>query len=206
MHLYTSPKAPNPQRLAFFMKYKGIEINTTEISIADGEQFSDEFVAINSASTLPVLVLDEGTILTDTISICIFLDRVFPEKSLFGSSDSEYAEVIGWDHRLYVEGLMAVAEIFRNQGDFFKDRAMPCKVNIPQLAVLIERGRLRLHAFWQILDERLANRQYIVGEQLTFADIDAYVICHFASWVKEKVPEDCQSIEAWRRRISEDLN
>jgi glutathione S-transferase len=205
MHLYTFSKAPNPQRLEYFLKYKGVKVPTTEVNIREKEQFSEEYKSINPVSTLPALVLDDGTVLTDTIAICVYLDSQYPEKSLFGSSKSEYAQVIGWDHRIFIDGLVAVAEILRNQGDFFKDRALPGRVPIAQLEVLIERGKIRLAAFWEDLNDHLHNRSYIVGEQLTLADIDAFVICSFAGWVKETVPEHCSNIRKWHENVSSSL-
>jgi len=205
MHLYTFTKAPNPMRLDLFLKYKGIEIETTEVNISNGEQFSDEFKAINSASTLPSLVLKDGTVLTDTIAICVYLDKVYPDKTLFGSNACHYAEVIGWDHHLYVDGLMPIAEILRNQGEFFKDRAMPGRIKIPQLDALIDRGKMRLAAFWEDLNAHLMNRDYIVGDQLTLADIDAYVLCSFVGWIKQQVPEECTHILRWHNIVSKDL-
>lgn len=202
MHLYTFSLAPNPMRLEYFLKYKGIKIDTTEISISEGEQFSAQFKAINPASTLPSLVLDDGIVLTDTIAICVYLDKLYPEKTLFGANDSEYAQVIGWDHKIYVDGLMALAEIFRNRSSFFKDRAMPGKLNIPQLDVLIERGKLRAEAFWQDINAHLATSNYLVGDQLTLADIDAFVICAFAKRVKEEIPEHCKNIFKWQKLIA----
>ncbi|PCJ45675.1 MAG: glutathione S-transferase [Gammaproteobacteria bacterium] len=205
MHLYTFSQAPNPQRLGYFIKYKGLDIPTTEVNIREKEQFSDEFKLINPSSTLPALVLKDGTVLTDTISICVYLDKYFPEKSLFGSNPTEYAQVIGWTHKIYVEGLAAVAEILRNESEFFKDRALPGRQNIPQLDVLIERGKLRLAGFWEDLNDHLLNHKFLVGEQLTLADIDAYVICSFAGWVKETVPEHCTNITKWHRKVLAEL-
>ena len=202
MHLYTFSKAPNPQRLYYFLKYKGVDVPTTEVDLREKEQFSEEYKSINPVSTLPALVLDDGTVLTDTIAICVYLDSQYPEKTLFGSSISEYAQVIGWDHRIFIDGLGAVAETLRNQSDFFKDRALPGRVPITQFEVLIERGKVRLAAFWEDLNDHLYNRTYIVGEQLTLADIDAYVVCSFAGWVKETVPEHCSNITKWHSNVS----
>lgn len=205
MHLYTFSPAPNPQRLAYYLKYKSINIDTTEVSISKGEQFSEEFKAINPASTLPALVLDDGSVLTDTIAICVYLESLHPEKSLFGSNATEYAKVIGWSHKIYVDGLMAAAEIFRNSSSFFKDRAMPGKLNIPQLESLVERGRLRLTAFWEELDQQFTERDYLVGEQLTLADIDAYVICKFSEMIKAPVSEKYSHLARWRNNVAEQL-
>jgi len=202
MHLYTFSKAPNPRRLNYFLKSKGIEITTTEVDINKGEHFSDAFKAINPAGTLPTLILDDGTALTDTIAICVYLESQHPNKPLFGINTSEYAQVIGWAHKLYIDGLMPIAEILRNQGEFFKNRAMPGRVNLPQIPDLIERGSIRLDAFYLDMNEHLSDKEYVVGKQLTMADIDCYIVCGFATWVKAQIPESCTALLQWQQRIS----
>jgi len=202
MHLYTFSKAPNPKRLGYFLKFKGIEITTTEVDINKGEHFSDSFKTINPASTLPTLVLDDGTVLTDSIAICVYLESQYPDIPLFGLNATEYAQVVGWTHKLYIDGLMPIAEILRNQGDFFKNRALPGRVDLPQIPDLIERGNIRLAAFWLEMDEYLSDKAYIVGNQLTLADIDCYVVCGFAGWVKKQIPDSCTALLQWQKRIS----
>ena len=203
MQLYTFSKAPNPKRLGYFLEHKGITITTSEVDINAEEHFSDSFKAINPASTLPTLVLDDGTVLTDTIAICVYLESQYPEKPLFGLNATEYAQVIGWTHKLFFEGLMPIAEILRNQGDFFKNRALPGQVDIPQITELIERGNIRLDAFWQAINEHLADKDYIVGTQLSLADIDCYVVCNLATWVKKQIPDSCTALLQGQKRISD---
>ena len=201
MHLYTFSVAPNPQRINFFLKMKGIDIPTTEVDIRAGEHFKEEFKAINPVSTLPVLQLDNGTVLTDSVAICVYLESQFPDKPLFGTNATEYAQVIGWLHKLYTEGLMPIAEMLRNQGDFFKNRAMPGNIDMPQIPSLIERGKIRLDGFWQGMEEHLTERTFIVGEQLTQADIDCFVVCNFASWAKESIPKEYSKLLSWYKKI-----
>jgi len=203
MHLYTFSIAPNPQRLDYFLKVKEItDIPSSQIDIRAGEHFFDEFKSINPASTLPTLLCDNGTVLTDTIAICVYLESQYPNKPLFGENSMEYAQVIGWMHKLYVNGLMPIADMLRNQGDMFKDRALPGKVNIPQIADLVVRGKLRLDDFWSEMNEYLTDKEFIVGKQLTMADIDCYVVCGFATWVKAQIPESCTALSQWHKRIS----
>jgi len=205
MHLYTFSKAPNPKRLGYFLKIKKIDITTSEVDINKGEHFNDAFKTINPDSTLPALALDDGTVLTDTIAICVYLESQHPDTPLFGTNANEYAQVIGWSHKLYVDGFMSIAEILRNQGDFFKDRAIPGRINVQQIPDLIERGKIRLNAFWLNMNEHLSGKEYIVGTQLTQADIDCYVVCDFARWVKKQIPESCTALLQWQKRVSKIL-
>ncbi|NMP31538.1 glutathione S-transferase family protein [Thalassotalea sp. M1531] len=197
MKLYTFSPAPNPMRVGYMIKYKGLNIDTQEINLREKEQFNPEFQAVNPTLTVPALQLDNGELLTDAIAICVYLDSMYPDKPLMGSNKEEYAQIVGWLHKIYVEGLSAVADILRNSSEFFADRALPGKVNVKQLPELIERGKIRLAAFWQMLDEHLDGREFVVGQQFTQADIDAYVICNFAGWVKETVPQQCSNILRW---------
>ncbi len=201
MHLYTCSIAPNPQRLAILLKYKGINIKIDEVDILKGEHFSEQFKEINPASTLPTLCLPGGNVLTDTVAICYYLNDQYPQKPLFGNNALEAAQIIGLMHKLYTEGITPIAEILRNQGDAFKDRAIPGRVNIPQVHELVARGKLRLSGFWDDMNSALENKQFLIGEQLSQADIDLFVICNFVGWAKEQVPDHCLEIARWQKNM-----
>lgn len=205
MKLYTFEIAPNPRRVALLLKHKGIELETQAIDLGKGEHFADSYKAINPDCTVPALVLDDGTVLKEVVAICLYLDSLYPEKTLFGRSDLERAQVVGWMHANFLEGFMAVAEILRNQSDRFKNRALPGAVDLPQIPELVERGRMRLKAYFDKVDRHLADRRYVVADALTQADIDTYITCEFAGWVKESIPAACQNLQAWHDRIKGEL-
>ncbi len=205
MKLYTFEIAPNPRRLKLFMQYKGIEIDTEVINIGEKEQFKESYRAINPSCTVPTLQLDDGSILIDVISACLYLESVYPDKPLLGTTPLQQAQIVGWDHKIFVEGLTAVAEMLRNRGEFFEGRALPGGAEVKQIPALVERGQKRLQAFFQVLESNLAERNYLVGDTLSLADIDAFVLCDFAGWVKESIPEDCTQLQSWYQRIATDL-
>jgi glutathione S-transferase len=205
MKLYTYDAAPNAQRLALFMKLKGIELDTRQVDLGSAEQLGEEYRAINPYCSVPALVLDDGTVLSEVIAQCHYLESLYPDKPLLGSNALEQALVSEWDHRIFVGATMAVADMLRNRSKAFENRALPGPVDIPQVAELVERGRLRLHGFWPGLEAHLSDRNYMVGDSLTFADIDLYCLCGFIAWVKERIPEDCPGIQAWFERVSEEL-
>ncbi|ARN72778.1 glutathione S-transferase family protein [Oceanicoccus sagamiensis] len=205
MKLYTFEIAPNPRRLKLFMQYKGIAIETETINIGEKEQFAESYKAINPSCTVPTLVLDDGSTLIDVISACLYLESVYPDKPLLGSSPLEQAQIVGWDHKIFVEGLTAVAEMLRNRGEFFQGRGLPGGAEVEQIPALIERGQKRLQAFFQVLEANLAERDYLVGDGISLADIDAFVLCDFAGWVKESIPEDCTQLQSWYQRVGKEL-
>jgi glutathione S-transferase len=88
----------------------------------------------------------------------------------------------------------------------FTDRAVPGPHKVVQIPELEARGRERLRHFWQDLDEHLASRRFLVGDALSMADIDAFVVVDFAGWIKESIPEPCAHLRAWQQRIKDMLS
>lgn len=205
MKLYTYDIAPNPRRLGLFLKYKGISLDTQQIDLATGEQLTDAFRGINPHCTVPALQLDDGTVLTEVIGICVYLEALYPSRPLLGSSDREKAEVISLDHQLFASIMMAIASILRNGSKAFENRALTGPLNVPQLPGLVERGKLQLGHLLPALDSQLANRPWLAGDNFTFADIDLLVMVDFMAWVKESVPAECTHLTAWYERAKAEL-
>ena len=205
MKLYTFDPAPNPKRLALFMKHKGIEIETQQIDMMKAEQLGDEFRKINPECTVPALVLDDGTVLTEVVGICTYLEELYPDKPLMGSTALEKAQVISWDHKLFVGVMMAIAGMLRNTTEGFRERALPGPLDIPQIPELAERGLLQLQHALPNLDTHLATSTWLAGDNFTFADIDLLVGVDFMAWVKQSVPEQCTHLKAWYERATAEL-
>ncbi len=205
MKLYTYDPAPNPKRLQMFLDYKGIELETIQVDLMSKEQMKPEFKAVNPSMTVPTLVLEDGTRLTEVIGICVYLEELFPDKPLLGTSAVEKAHVFDWDHRLFTSCLTAVAEILRNSAPAFANRGLPGSIDVPQIPELVERGRMRLGPGFRAADQALADMPFLAGESVSLADIDLLAIIEFAGWVKESVPEDCSNIQAWLPRVKEAL-
>ena len=202
MKLYTYDPAPNPRRLALFMQYKGIEIETHQIDMMAAEQLGDDYRKINPDCTVPALVLDDGTVLTEVIGICAYLEELHPEKPLLGTTALEKALVISWDHKLFLGVMMSIASMLRNRGDGFRDRALPGALDVPQIPELVERGAMQLQDVIPKLDAQLANNAWIAGDNFSFADIDLLVAVDFMAWVKQSVPDECTHLKAWYEKAS----
>ena len=206
MKLYTYDPAPNPRRLALFMQYKGIEIETQQVDMMAGEQLHDDFRAINPECTVPVLVLDDGSILTEVVGICVYLEELYPDKPLLGTTPAEKARVISWDHKLFLGVMMSIASMLRNKSEAFRDRALPGALDVPQIPELVDRGLLVLQDILPKLDAHLGDNTWLAGgENLSFADIDLLVSVGFMAWVKQSIPEDCVNLKAWYERVSAQL-
>jgi glutathione S-transferase len=200
MHLYTYDSAPNPRRLAYFLAYKGVELDTTQIDMRENHHRGEDFLRINPLGTLPALQTDEGVLLTEVIGICDYVESRFPDAPLMGSGPLERALVLSWDHRIFVSVFEAFAEILRNRSPAFAHRALPGPIDVEQIPALVDRGRQRMRAGLRLFDSELGDRAFLCGDRLTLADIDLLVAIDVLGWVKESVPEDCVRLKAWIER------
>ena len=201
MKLYTFDAAPNPQRLQLFMQYKGIAAESVQIDMAKGEQLSDEYRAINPLCTVPALVTDEGVVFTEVIGACVYLDAIYPEKPLMGTTPLEKGQVISEMHRIFNTAFMGVAEAFRNSTPGFKGRAMPGPLDLEQIPELVERGKTRLAYAWDSLNAQLEGKDWLVGDGITQADIDLMVCQGFAGWIKAGPGEAHPNLAAHAQRV-----
>lgn len=202
MKLYTYDPAPNPRRLALFMKLKGITIETQQVDLMKGEQLTPAYRQINPVSTVPALVLDDGTLLTEVIGMYIYLEALHPERPLMGTSAVERALVVSWCHRVYSSLMLAIASVMRNRSKSFANRGLPGPLDLPQIPALAERGLLQVEHILPELDAHLASSTWLVGDNFTAADIDLLCSIDFLAWIKQSVPEQCGNLLDWHRRAT----
>ena len=199
---YDCSTAPSPRRARMVIAEKRAPVETVEVDLRSGEQFSPDFTAINPRCTVPVLKLEDGTTLCDNASIVRYLEEVFPDPPLLGTTPVEKARVAEWVWRAEFEGLTAIMEILRNTSKALVDRAMPGPDKVAQIPELAERGRARGERFIEALDQRLAETPWLGGETFSFADITAYVFIEFAAWVKLVPDESRTNLAQWREAVA----
>jgi glutathione S-transferase len=198
MKFYDCSTAPSPRRARMVIAEKRIEVETIEVDLRSGGQFSPEFTAINPRCTVPVLVTEDGEALCDNASIARYLEAEYPDPPLMGRSSIEQARVAEWLWRAEFEGLMSVAEVLRNTSKAMKDRALPGPDPVAQIPALAERGMARGQRFFSALDERLQSKPWLAGDGFSFADITAFVFVEFAAWVKMVPGEELEALGRWR--------
>ena len=200
MKLYTYDPAPNPRRLALFLKLKGLAIDTQQVDLLANEQLGDAYRQINPALSVPALVLDDGTVLTEVIGMYTYLDELHPQPPLMGSTAAERAQVISWCHRLFSGLMMAIAGALRNRGKSFVNRALPGPLDTPQIPELVERGLLQIGYILPELDAHLAHSKWVAGNHPIYADIDLLVCIDFLAWIRQSVPDECTHLKDWYQR------
>lgn len=202
MKLYDFAMAPNARRVRMFAAEKGIELDLIAVDLSKREQMSTEFQAINPRMAVPALVLDDGALLTESVAICRYLEEIHPQPALFGSGALGKANVEMWHRRVEFEGLQAVADGVRNSVGFFAGRALSGPIDFEQIPALAERGKQRVDAFYDMLDERLGTCEYIAGAEFSIADIAALIACDFAKVLKKRIGEDTANLKRWYDAVS----
>jgi glutathione S-transferase len=200
---YDFPHAPSPRRARILLAEKQVPHQVVIIDMMKAEQLNDEFRAINPAATIPVLKLDDGTIITQNSGIAAYLESEFPNPPLLGTTSVEKAMVADWTSKTEFEGFMAAADALRNSSPGMKDRAVTGAANWAQIPELAERGKGRLLAFFDMLDAHLEGREYVAIDTFSNADISAVVVVDFARIVKVKAQPHHLNIIRWRESLAE---
>src|SRR5690242_4045255 len=122
MLLYHDPRAPNPRRVRIFLAEKGVPYDTIEVLIATNAHQTEEFRRKNPLSLLPVLELEDGRVLRESMAICRYVEEMHPEPNLFGADAWERAQVEMWNRHAELELLWPIAQVFRNSHKFWVGR------------------------------------------------------------------------------------
>ena len=196
MKLYDLPASPNARRVRVFIAEKQLQINVVPINMMTGENKTEEYLSKNPLGRMPLLELDDGTCIAESIAICRYLENEHPDPPLFGTSSLEQATIEMWQRRMEFQFLNPMINIFRNTHEMWKDRM----IQIPQIAE-IESKDVKEKMVW--LNRELEGREYIAGETYSVADITAQ--CAFVmgkAAVGIRIPEDLSNLNAWWSRVT----
>ena len=202
MIFYDCSTAPSPRRARILLAEKGAPHTTVQVDMGTGELLGEAFRAINPSCTIPVLQLDDGTILTENAGIAAYLEDAFPNPSMMGSTAAEKGLVAAWNAKTEIDGLHAVAEALRNSSPRMKGRALTGATDFQQIPELASRGLQRLELFFDRLNERLEGRDFIAIDEFSYADITAVVVVDFARVVKVKAQEHQTNLIRWRESLA----
>jgi len=195
MKIYDSKTAPNPRRVRIFLAEKGIEVPYEEVDIANAVNRGPEFRKKNPMGTVPVLELDDGTCIAESVAICRYFEELHPNPPLMGLDARDKAIVEMWQRRIEFELLWSVANSFRHRHEFFKGR-------IPQVPEFAEVSRQTAEQRLTWLDEVLADRPFIAGERYTIADITALCATDFGRVSKIRVQPEQKNLTRWYEAVS----
>lgn len=188
--------APNPRRVRIFLAERGGEVEHVRVPLRERGHKAPEFLRKNSLGQLPVLELDDGSHLSESVSICRYLDETLPGPTLFGASPRERAEIDMWIRRIEFQLMAPIGQIWRHTHPL-------TAALLTQFRDFGESNRARVEQVYRWLDGELADRDFIAGAAYSMADIIALTTMDFGVFIGVPVPGDCDRVAAWHRRVSD---
>ena len=195
MKLYTSPTAPNPRRVAIVIEEKGLELPLVEVDLAGRENYTPDFIKINPLARVPVLVLDDGACLAESMSIIRYLESVYPTPALLGANPKEQALIDMWNRRMESEVMGPITGCFRHIHPYWEGR-------ITQIKAWGELCLATLEERMQWLNDELTYRTYIAGEEFSVADITAVCAFDLGKVARISIPETLTHLRRWHVEVS----
>lgn len=196
MKLYDGGRAPNPRRVRIFLAEKGLEVPLVPVDMQAMEHKSDTMTTRNPLQRLPVLELDDGTILTESVAICRYFEELHPEPPLFGAGALGKATVEMWSRRMELTLLASVAAAFRHVHPAMKEW------EVPQVPEWGEINKPKVIAFLEMMDTELAGREFAAGEAFSIADITGLVAMDFMKPAKIAIPETLTNVLRWKAALT----
>lgn len=205
MKLFDAGWAPSPRRVRIFLAEKGITVDRVEIDLRRGEHLQPDYAAINPQRQLPALLLDDGTLIDDSLAICRYFEALQPDPPMFGATPAEIGLIEAWLRRIEHDCFQAVAMALRNKVPAFADRAVSGQwPAIAQIPDLVARGRGMWLSFADNLDAHLAGRDHIAGAGFSMADIAALVAIDFGIDTRLPDPREGRpALARWHARTAE---
>jgi len=195
MKIYDYGLAPNPRRVRIFLKEKGIDANFETVDITKRESRSEEFLVKNPLGGIPVLELDDGTCIAESVAICRYFESLHPTPALFGETPAEIALIDMWLRRIELN-LMFQAGLVWIHGNKLTSHLLEQKPDIAEF------GRARTYYFYDILDKELEGKEFIACDKYSIAECVALPTLDFATGlVGVPYKEEHKNIKTWHERM-----
>jgi glutathione S-transferase len=193
--LYDSTMAPNPRRVRIFLAEKGVTVPVQQVDIGKAENRQPPFLAKNPLGAVPVLELDDGTCIAESVAICRYFEETHPRPPLLGEGAAGRALVEMWNRRMELEIFQTVTNAFRHTHDFFKGR-------ITQVPAFGEACKAAAPKKLAWLDEVLADRPFVAGDRFSIADITALCGVDFGRVIGLRVQPEQKNLSRWHEAVS----
>jgi len=198
MKLFGPWNMGNPRRVSIFLAEKGVQIPWQAVDMAEREHKRPAFLKMNPSGRVPVLELDDGTFLSETIAICRYLESQYPDPPMFGVGPRDQANVEMWQRRVELEILLPTSHYIRHTTPALQ-RMEP--VQVPEWGYLcLERVLDGL----RLVDRQLADNEYVTGSRFTVADVTLVLqLLGMPGELGVKVPDDCSHLTRWLELVYE---
>ena len=195
MKLYDGGRAPNPRRVRVFLAEKGIEVPLVPVDMTALGHKAPEIQQLNPLMRLPVLELDDGTVLTESVAICRYFEELHPEPALFGKGALGKARVEMWQRRMEINLMMQVGHAFRHIHPAMKEW------EVPQITEWGEANKPKVVEFLRLFDRDLGDRPFVAGDEYSIADITGMIAIDFMKPARIELPEECANVRRWYEAV-----
>jgi len=196
MRIIETRTAPNPRRVRIFLAEKQIAVPFEEVEIMQGELRTPEFAGLNPWQRVPVLVLDDGPAIAESVAICRYFEELQPEPALFGQGAVGRARVEMWNRRMELGLFQAVASVFRHLHPKMR------RLEDPQILAWGEANKTKVAEMLTLIDARLGEARFISGDEYSIADITALVAVDFMKAARLERPPALANVARWHREVS----
>lgn len=195
MKIYDTHTAPTPRRVRIFLAEKNIPMEYVQLDLQKGENRTPEMRARNPIGKVPVLELDDGTCIGESVAICRYFEELHPETPLMGTTPLEKAQIEMWQRQVEQSLFMAVGMCFQHTTGYFKDRMTPVK------EYGVESGKIA-QKYLGLLERRLGESEFIAGKNFSIADITALCAIDFGRVVDVRIQDDQENLKRWYQAVS----
>jgi glutathione S-transferase len=196
MKIIETRTAPNPRRVRIFLAEKGIEVPFEERDLMKGALRTQDFTQLNWFQRVPVLILDDGSAISETVAICRYFEELNPQPALFGTGAVGRAMVEMWNRRMELGLLIGVQFAFRHL------HPAMAHLEVPQIAAWGEANKPKVLELLGFLDKELATRPFIAGDTLSIADITTLCAVDFMKPARIQRPPELKNLERWHQEMS----
>ena len=199
MKLYTFAPAANALRVEMFLREKELKLETISVNVREDELFKEPYNSMNPFNCIPFLELENGTIITETISICRYLDEKSNSSKLFGNDTEERAIIDMWNRRIELDGFLPLLHSVRNKTSFFKGKVVPgTRTSITQSPEIVERGIEMFDILLNRIESHLSKNKFLLGDKFTIADITSHFMFNLSNMLKIDFGQKYKNVYRWK--------
>ena len=199
MKLYTFAPAANALRVEMFLREKELKLETISVNVREDELFKEPYNSMNPFNCIPFLELENATIITETISICRYLDEQSNSSKLFGNDKEERAIIDMWNRRIELDGFLPLLHSVRNKTSFFKGKVVPgTRTSITQSPEIVERGIEMFDILLNRIEPHLSKNKFLLGDKFSIADITSHFMFNLSNMLKIDFVNKYKNVYRWK--------
>ena len=197
MKLYDYPGAPNPRRVKIFLAEKQVDVELIHCDMAKGEHKTPEFLQKNPSGKIPVLELDDGRCIAESVAICRYIEAIHPEPNLFGLDAYELGHIEARNRQIELELWTQVGTSWVN------GPVVARMARFEQIPAAKQASDKNVNRYYARLDEEFSVSDYVAGDRFTVADISLLSAVDFATAMVELKPDsNLKNLWRWHAQVS----